>query len=146
MNKVKLGPGEYYCKYCKGTGEEPAPQHMNYQTYVWECDHCNGTGKIDWIENVVGVNREYTEEDMKKNDIYSLGVIIFEMFYNFSTIMEKYKTLKEINNNILHKFFPNDEHLKKIIYNCITSNVKERYNIKQLLININNYDIINQIP
>ncbi len=67
MNKVKLGPGEYYCKYCKGTGEEPAPQHMNYQTYVWECDHCNGTGKIDWIENVVGVNREYTEEDMKKN-------------------------------------------------------------------------------
>ncbi len=38
---MNLEPGEYKCDKCNGDG-------------VWYCIHCRGTGKLDWIENIVG--------------------------------------------------------------------------------------------
>lgn len=42
--KVPLNDGEIYCDLCKQNGR-----------YVNEmCPKCKGTGKLDWVENVVG--------------------------------------------------------------------------------------------
>jgi len=43
--KVKLGENEYYCKHCNGTG---------YEKFRVRCPYCEGTGKLDWIENIIG--------------------------------------------------------------------------------------------
>ena len=59
----------------------------------------------------------------KKYDIYSLGIIIFEIIGNFTTHMEKYKEIynfkKGINNN-------------KLLCNMISSDLKSRPSISDL--------------
>ncbi len=49
---MKLNPGEYKCKYCI----EGMNVFNNDNVKISFCQHCGGSGKIDWIQNVVGVN------------------------------------------------------------------------------------------
>jgi len=44
-----LNPGDVICEKCNGTGFEKNPD-------IWQgpCDVCRGSGKLDWIEAVVG--------------------------------------------------------------------------------------------
>lgn len=70
----------------------------------------------------------------KRMDIYSIGVIIIEIFCNFKTTMEKFKVLSELKNNVIPLNIP--EKLQTIIYRCICSE-KERFDIIQLESNIN---------
>jgi len=57
MKLKPLEPGDVICGQCNGTGK-PNNNEIDYQqryvTYSWVCDKCNGLGKLDWIENVVG--------------------------------------------------------------------------------------------
>jgi len=53
----------YKCKHCKGKGETEGYTKL-YETksnVVWQktklCLHCLGTGEFNWIENIVGKNR-----------------------------------------------------------------------------------------
>tara|TARA_Y100000589_G_C27169777_1_gene636195 strand:+ start:721 stop:1956 length:1236 start_codon:yes stop_codon:yes gene_type:complete len=65
-------------------------------------------------------------------DIYSLGVILIELFYNFTTNMERYMILSNINS----KFFENIKEysgLENIINNCLTNSIIDRYDIDDLI-------------
>jgi hypothetical protein len=62
---IELKEGEYICKKCKG-------KKFIYKTYKFHmnnepiqtggrkvsCKECNGTGKIDWVQNIVGKRDE----------------------------------------------------------------------------------------
>ncbi len=54
---MKLEDGEYICKTCKGKG---AFHSSNPNGASRTCHICNGSGKIDWIINVVGSKNEIT--------------------------------------------------------------------------------------
>ena len=60
---MKLGPGEIKCDQCKEAREKRMYDLMKNRWKIkydiW-CDKCKGTGKLDWIENVVG--KKYTCE------------------------------------------------------------------------------------
>lgn len=54
--KMDLKEGEDVCQCCNGWG-------MLYDTnrdYILQCKHCQGDGKLDWIENVTG--KKYNDE------------------------------------------------------------------------------------
>ncbi len=51
-NKLKLEEGEYICSECEGRGSHPSNQNPN--TMASMCRKCQGAGKLDWIENIVG--------------------------------------------------------------------------------------------
>lgn len=63
MNKLK--PGEVKCEKCKGTGYNLKAPDNNIPRYqkLPPCPKCHGSGKLDWIENVVGKK--------PKNDIFN---------------------------------------------------------------------------
>jgi DnaJ-class molecular chaperone len=47
---MKLNEGEVLCDNCNGSGESLFP----YQALKKECTKCQGDGKLDWVEAVVG--------------------------------------------------------------------------------------------
>jgi len=49
---MELEEGEMVCDKCEGTG------WMNHHWADLPCEKCNGKGKLDWIENIVGVKVE----------------------------------------------------------------------------------------
>ena len=51
---MKLNPGEVICPKCKANNIVEKGNLM-----VWGCDKCQGVGKLDWIEVVVGKNPIY---------------------------------------------------------------------------------------
>ncbi len=55
---MNLKDGEVICNQCKGTGH-PNNNKVNYNSrslfpVPHVCDKCNGVGKLDWIEVIVG--------------------------------------------------------------------------------------------
>lgn len=79
----------------------------------------------------------------KYMDIYSIGVIITEMFCKFKTQMERFKVLSELKNNKIPNYLPN--FLKNIIKYCICNEMDKRYNIFKLQNVINNYQNVKYI-
>ncbi len=54
MNDTKepwLEEGEYICSQCNGTG------NLSNTPIFGTCPKCSGDGKVDWIENIVGKDR-----------------------------------------------------------------------------------------
>ncbi|KAB7505006.1 eIF-2-alpha kinase GCN2 [Armadillidium nasatum] len=79
----------------------------------------NVTGKVSYTNKV---------------DIYSLGIILFEMFYNFSTGMERIKLISLLRSP--HPKFPDDfssERKRKLIIYLLANNPVERPSTKELL-------------
>lgn len=66
----------------------------------------------------------------KMMDIYSLGVIITELFSQFNTQMEKIDTLHKLKENILPSHL--DKEIRHIILLCIHKDIQKRYTIFQL--------------
>ena len=60
---MRLEPGEVICDKCKGTGH-PNNNEIDYKqkdfTFLWVCNKCNGEGKLDWIEAVVGKKKLFS--------------------------------------------------------------------------------------
>jgi DnaJ-class molecular chaperone len=51
---MELKEGEVICPKCKGSGNQADWMHLpDYRVHM-ECCHCNGSGKLDWIENITG--------------------------------------------------------------------------------------------
>ena len=73
-------------------------------------------------------------------DLFSLGVIIVELFYNFSTQSEKYftinKLIKTSNPDILDKV--KNIELRNIICSLTNSEPKNRMSLNELEISLNN--------
>ena len=90
-------------------------------------------------------NMKKNKKITKANDIYSIGIIIIELFVIFKTDMEKYDSLR---NPIIYLNSNNsiDKDIKKLILHCINNDVNKRFNIyqtKKYLFNKNNYLINN---
>ena len=71
-----------------------------------------------------------------KSDMYSLGIIIFEMFYSFSSFIERDKVLRKIKE--IHIFPKKCNELKKInivdlVFTLTDLNPKTRPSAKELL-------------
>jgi serine/threonine protein kinase len=73
----------------------------------------------------------------KYMDIYSIGIIITEMFCKFTTQMERFKVLSELKDNQIPNYLPN--FLQNIIKYCICNEKDKRYNIVKLQNVINNH-------
>jgi len=58
---MKLEAGEVICDQCKGTGY-PNNNEIDYNNKFYfnvpdACDKCHGSGKLDWIEAIVGKHK-----------------------------------------------------------------------------------------
>jgi len=54
---MQLKPSEYICKKCNGSGLFNAykPKEPLLPVFiVYDCIWCDGTGKVDWIANILG--------------------------------------------------------------------------------------------
>jgi len=55
---MKLEEGEGICDQCIGTGYElniPIERYnAGYYNKHYKCSKCQGEGKLDWVENIVG--------------------------------------------------------------------------------------------
>jgi DnaJ-class molecular chaperone len=49
--KMLLLNGEVLCDVCRGWKQVEISEGFRY---IVDCPKCHGTGKLDWIENVVG--------------------------------------------------------------------------------------------
>ena len=56
MKLEPLEPGDVKCDQCDGTGK-PGNNLVTNSIVPWYCNKCNGTGKLDWIENIRGVKK-----------------------------------------------------------------------------------------
>ena len=74
---------------------------------------------------------KYHNESHKFSDIYSLGVIILELLYNFTTSMERALVLSNLSRKNISKILKN-ELLIETIFNCIRDDYQNRYDIHQL--------------
>ncbi len=57
---------EFICIQCKGSGEER--QEINFTLKITICRMCKGTGKVDWIQHVLGRLEEPKEKEIKVSD------------------------------------------------------------------------------
>ena len=54
IRKETLEEGEVICSKCEGVGFVDKIKSDNTSLYKGSCPKCHGTGKLDWIENVLG--------------------------------------------------------------------------------------------
>ncbi len=48
---LHLEEWEMLCDMCKGSGDDPSSK-----TFTTICPKCQGAGKVDWLENILGKN------------------------------------------------------------------------------------------
>ena len=103
-NKIKLGDFGFSTKSFENNNED--------------------LGTFGYIapEILAGKNYDY------RVDLYSLGVVILEICYNFSTQMEKYEVIKDIDN-----FSYSHEGLEKIIKGLIKKNPEDRLSLSKCI-------------
>lgn len=58
---IDLKEGEHWCPSCKGKGSHP-PQPLGQYEVAAQCKKCNGAGKLDWLERVMGVKTPFDFE------------------------------------------------------------------------------------
>ena len=116
---------------------------------------CHNTIKIgdfglaaltDTIDNLNSLGSElykdkYENLNLPTLDIYSLGIIIFELFYIFNTNSERYKILGNIHDNVTDML--ENKNINKIIQKCIHKIVYKRYNLNKLQKKIFEMGLIN---
>ncbi len=57
---MRLKKGETKCDKCNGVGWYEETTNVTFNKHLWHidqniiCDKCRGTGKLDWIERIVG--------------------------------------------------------------------------------------------
>jgi len=62
---IELNDGEIICSKCDGSGVHY--NRMDISTFV--CSKCLGRGKLDWIENIVGVKKYSWWADTSGNQL-----------------------------------------------------------------------------
>ena len=70
----------------------------------------------------------YEIRNLPTLDIYSFGIILFELFYIFNTQLERIKVITNIQNETLNKY----SRINTIIDKCISPDIVIRYNLIEL--------------
>jgi len=67
---MKLKPGEVKCDQCEGTGF-PDNNTNDDMINIFHCEKCDGYGKLDWIEAVLGKKGYYIwgQKTLKSNQV-----------------------------------------------------------------------------
>ena len=73
-------------------------------------------------------------------DIYSFGVILFELFYIFKTQIERIKVLTNIQNEHIEKY----TRIDNIIHKCVNE-LEYRYDLEKLKNIINTIEFENSM-
>jgi len=81
----KLEETDILCDKCDGYGID---KYFKAKNQFVHCDKCHGTGKLDWIENIVGKNK-------KKNELKP-GVYIKEV-----DLSERVPAFNDPNNSTI---------------------------------------------
>ena len=71
--KLKLKFGEVICNECSGLGRKSGTNSI--------CEKCDGDGKLDWVENIVGKRKkqfDWLEEDVVKHLVNQMAKKIDE--------------------------------------------------------------------
>lgn len=71
MNSIKLKDGEIICPECQGKGIKPRKIDIfNPHDITYKCEKCQGEGKLDWIEQIIGKqpNEKFNESIIFNND------------------------------------------------------------------------------
>ncbi|KAI9264773.1 kinase-like domain-containing protein [Sporodiniella umbellata] len=96
-----------------------------------------GVGTTFYVSPEVMPNQSGATVGMRYNqkvDMFSLGIIFFEMCYQFSTGMQRVIVLNELRNGTFPSDFPNNYvHQKKIISILLSPQPKDRPNSFELL-------------
>jgi len=73
--KLNKEMGEIICPKCNGTGDQTnfKDDLPNYG-YLFPCTKCQGSGKLDWIETVVGKEESSGIIDTGLTNSYTTGV------------------------------------------------------------------------
>jgi len=63
VTKLHLEEWEMLCNECNGSGDDPSSK-----TFTTICPKCQGAGKVDWLENILGKKRilrtTFSHDDM----------------------------------------------------------------------------------
>lgn len=79
----------------------------------------------------------------EKVDVYSLGIILFELCYPLTTEMERIIVLNDFKKQKFPKDFVNNDKLKCLLLSMIDTNTNKRISLNQVIQNINKYYKIN---
>jgi len=77
--------GEYECYECKGTGYTNNIHIENSLFYecLVKCPICKGTGKLDWISNIIKPKNDgKLEVDIKIKPVKPVDIIKFDFIIN----------------------------------------------------------------
>jgi hypothetical protein len=116
--KVNEDLGEIVCDKCNGEG---AILHHKIEVMDYVCPKCQGRGKVDWVENVVGVKPKDSMFSFSKFAATYADVPIPDFQMDFINKLSN-ELAKEIDNDIIRSLQPKSEHNLKFTW----SNVKER--------------------
>ena len=86
MKDVELREDEIICPICNGRG------HTNKNIYV--CEKCDGSGKVDWVSNVVTHKRKQT--DLNRLSVRRLVIHLQSLVNQF-----KFEPLDDLTLNAL---------------------------------------------
>src|SRR6185369_14028695 len=111
-----------------------APQVQNYQSYEYapaqDESLTAGVGTALYVSPEIAANSHNLSRYNAKVDIYSLGIIFFEICYNFSTEMERRMTIMDLRKTevVFPKEFPCEKlkNQEAIIRWCLQHNPKDR--------------------
>lgn len=84
---------------------------------------------------------EYTKSNIytKKSDVYSTGIVLFELLYVFSTDMERYEIINKIRDgHYPESFVKQFDNYYKVISRMICENIEERLSSDELKIDFPN--------
>jgi hypothetical protein len=72
MTEIQLNPGEIICPECNGSGNNIFEQSDLWNA-ISQCSKCLGSGKLDWIERIVGKPRNWIEIDLSQEILRELS-------------------------------------------------------------------------
>ena len=135
-NQIKIGDFGLakITKKCSEKNNFNLPQNKNKEYYSINFNNEIMTYNIG-TKYYCSPEQEMTSKYTNKSDLFSLGIIIFEMFYDFKNLIERDRILRKIKEK--HQFPENfkllSKNLQELIINLTDLQPEKRMSAKKLL-------------